>query len=46
MATDSQENQKVLFRRKAVPVMVPMPVDRAFTYAVPEGETVVPGSIV
>lgn len=46
MTTDSQENQKVLFRRQAVPVMVPMPVDRAFTYAVPDGKTVLPGAIV
>jgi len=46
MATDSKENQKVLFRRPAVPVMVPMPVNRAFTYAVPEGKSVVPGTIV
>ncbi|PWV98339.1 replication restart DNA helicase PriA [Hoeflea marina] len=31
---------------KAVPVLVPMPVDRAFSYAVPEGESLVPGQIV
>ncbi len=33
-------------RRRVVPVMVPMPAERAYSYAVPEGMTVVPGSIV
>ena len=31
---------------KAVPVLVPMPAERPYTYAVPEGMRVVPGSIV
>jgi primosomal protein N' (replication factor Y) (superfamily II helicase) len=31
---------------KAAPVLVPMPAPRPYTYAVPEGMTVVPGSIV
>lgn len=31
---------------KAVPVLVPMPAERAYTYAVPEGMSVAPGSIV
>ena len=31
---------------KAVPVLVPMPAERPYTYAVPDGITVVPGSIV
>ena len=31
---------------KTVPVLVPTPVDRPFSYAVPEGMTVRPGSIV
>ena len=31
---------------KSVPVLVPMPAPRPYTYAVPEGMTVVPGSIV
>ncbi len=31
---------------RAVPVMVPMPAERPYTYAVPHGMTVVPGSIV
>lgn len=29
-----------------MPVLVPMPADRPYSYAVPEGETVVPGAIV
>ena len=31
---------------KAVPVLVPMPAERPYTYAVPDGMTVAPGSIV
>jgi primosomal protein N' (replication factor Y) len=31
---------------KAVPVLLPMPAERAYSYAVPEGMNVVPGSIV
>jgi len=31
---------------KAVPVLLPMPAERAYSYAVPEGMRVVPGSIV
>jgi primosomal protein N' (replication factor Y) len=31
---------------RAVPVLVPMPAERAYSYAVPDGMTVVPGSIV
>ena len=31
---------------RAVPVLVPMPAERPYTYAVPDGMTVVPGSIV
>lgn len=46
MRTDSQQKEKVTQPLTAVPVLVPMPVDRAFTYAVPEGEQVVPGAIV
>ncbi|MDQ6437277.1 primosomal protein N' [Mesorhizobium sp. LHD-90] len=33
-------------RRAAVPVLVPMPAEAPYTYAVPEGMTVEPGSIV
>ena len=33
-------------RGRAVPVLVPMPAGAPYTYAVPEGMTVVPGSIV
>ncbi|MGF7006309.1 primosomal protein N' [Aminobacter sp. BE322] len=32
--------------RRAAPVLVPMPAERAYSYAVPEGMDVVPGSIV
>ncbi|MFU0505058.1 primosomal protein N' [Pseudaminobacter sp. NGMCC 1.201702] len=39
MTDDSSET-------KAVPVLVPMPAERAYSYAVPEGMHVVPGSIV
>jgi primosomal protein N' (replication factor Y) len=34
------------YRPKAVPVLVPMPADRPYTYAVPDGLSPVPGSIV
>jgi len=33
-------------RDRAVPVLVPMPADAPYTYAVPEGMGVVPGSVV
>ncbi|MCO5080760.1 MAG: primosomal protein N' [Rhizobiaceae bacterium] len=33
-------------RQRAVPVLVPMPADRPYSYAVPDGMHVVPGSIV
>ena len=33
-------------QRRAVPVLVPMPVDRAFSYAAPDGVDVAPGQIV
>jgi primosomal protein N' (replication factor Y) len=33
-------------RRRAVPVLVPMPAERGYSYAVPDGMHVVPGSIV
>ncbi len=39
MAKDSPSSQ-------VVPVLVPMPAERAYSYAVPEGMTVEPGSIV
>ena len=35
-----------LFPAKTVPVLVPLPVDRPYSYAVPEGMVVEPGSIV
>jgi primosomal protein N' (replication factor Y) (superfamily II helicase) len=40
MNEDSQD------KRKIVPVLVPMPAERAYSYVVPEGAHVVPGSIV
>lgn len=33
-------------KSRAAPVLVPMPAERAYTYAVPDGMTVVPGSVV
>jgi primosomal protein N' (replication factor Y) len=33
-------------KSRAVPVLVPMPAERPYSYAVPEGETAVPGAIV
>lgn len=33
-------------RTRAVPVLVPMPAERAYSYSVPDGMQVVPGSIV
>jgi primosomal protein N' (replication factor Y) len=33
-------------KSRGVPVLVPMPADRPYTYAVPDGMAVVPGSIV
>jgi len=33
-------------KSKAVPVLVPMPAERPYSYAVPEGETAVPGAVV
>jgi primosomal protein N' (replication factor Y) len=38
--------QDSLFVSKTVPVLVPTPSERPYTYAVPEGMTVEPGSIV
>src|SRR5690606_30405032 len=32
-------------RRRVIPVMVPMPADRPYSYAVPEGVSVEPGAI-
>ena len=45
----NSDSQNELFERspkQLVPVLVPMPVDRPFTYAVPDGATVEAGSIV
>ncbi|BCH29444.1 primosomal protein N' [Mesorhizobium sp. L-8-10] len=33
-------------KSRAAPVLVPMPAERPYTYAVPDGMTVVPGSVV
>jgi hypothetical protein len=35
-----------LFPRKVVPVLLPMPAERAYSYALPEGADAVPGQIV
>lgn len=46
MNTDSQNELFESASPQLVPVLVPMPVDRPFTYAVPEGSVVEAGSIV
>lgn len=46
MENDSQKPLFDLPKEHLVPVLVPMPVDRPFTYAVPNGIDVVTGSIV
>jgi primosomal protein N'' len=46
MARDSRAPSQTVRKPASVPVLVPMPADRAFSYAVPEGGTVVPGQIV
>ena len=42
----SQDSPSLFPPSKVVPVLVPMPADRAYSYAVPDGMNVVPGSIV
>ncbi|OCW59030.1 primosomal protein N' [Hoeflea olei] len=46
MAKDSRHIQDGLFARKVVPVLIPMPAERAYSYALPEGQEAVPGQIV
>ncbi|TCN31989.1 primosomal protein N' [Sinorhizobium americanum] len=46
MTLDSTDLFGALFDRRVVPVLVPMPAPRAYSYAVPEGMAVEPGSIV
>ncbi|CAN7204555.1 primosomal protein N' [Pararhizobium sp. LjRoot235] len=46
MTEDSTDLFDGLFARRVVPVLVPMPAPKAYSYAVPEGTAVEPGSIV
>jgi primosomal protein N' (replication factor Y) len=46
MTEDSTDLFDDLFARRVVPVLVPMPAPKAYSYAVPEGMSVEPGSIV
>lgn len=46
MTEDSTDLFDDLFARRVVPVLVPMPAPKAYSYAVPEGMVVEPGSIV
>ncbi|ACP26851.1 primosomal protein N' [Sinorhizobium fredii NGR234] len=46
MTLDSTDLFGALFDRRVVPVLVPMPAPRPYSYAVPEGMAVEPGSIV
>ncbi|AKI03086.1 replication restart DNA helicase PriA [Hoeflea sp. IMCC20628] len=46
MIKDSRQNSGGLFPRKVVPVLIPMPAERAYSYALPEGIDASPGQIV
>ncbi|WP_438751532.1 primosomal protein N' [Pararhizobium sp. O133] len=46
MTEDSTDLFDDLFARRVVPVLVPMPAPKAYSYVVPEGMAVGPGSIV
>jgi primosomal protein N' (replication factor Y) len=46
MAKDSRQIESGLFPRKVVPVLLPMPAERAYSYALPDGADAVPGQIV
>ena len=46
MTEDSTDLFDDLFARRVVPVLVPMPAPKPYSYAVPEGMAVEPGSIV
>ncbi|MCY0148873.1 primosomal protein N' [Hoeflea sp. G2-23] len=46
MDKDSRQIDGGLFPRKVVPVLLPMPAERAYSYALPEGVDAVPGQIV
>ena len=46
MSTDSLFETKTRDNRTVVPVLVPMPADRPYSYVVPEGLSVQPGSVV
>ncbi|MEQ8740242.1 MAG: DEAD/DEAH box helicase, partial [Hoeflea sp.] len=46
MTKDSRQIEGGLFPRRVVPVLLPMPAERAYSYALPEGAEAVPGQIV
>ncbi|MEM5470637.1 primosomal protein N' [Hoeflea sp. AS60] len=46
MNKDSRQNAGGLFPRKVVPVLIPMPAERAYSYALAEGVDASPGQIV
>jgi len=46
MHKDSRQIEAGLFPRKVVPVLIPMPAERAYSYALPEGVDARPGQIV
>ena len=46
MGKDSQQMLDLPGGEVSVPVLVPTPLDRAFSYAVPKGQHVAPGQIV
>lgn len=46
MTLDSTDLFGPVLDRRVVPVLVPMPAPRAYSYAVPDGMAVEPGSIV
>ncbi|MDP2733701.1 MAG: primosomal protein N', partial [Hoeflea sp.] len=46
MNKDSRQNAGGLFPRKVVPVLIPMPAERAYSYALAEGVDAQPGQIV
>ncbi|MDF1610084.1 primosomal protein N' [Hoeflea sp. YIM 152468] len=46
MSKDSRQNEDGLFPRQVVPVLIPMPAERAYSYALPQGTDAAPGQIV
>ncbi|KGF69689.1 primosome assembly protein PriA [Hoeflea sp. BAL378] len=46
MDKDSRQIEAGLFPRRIVPVLIPMPAERAYSYALPQGVDAAPGQIV